>query len=233
MDVIRKWLNGTRNYDDGIKLYRVFGRDDKLKRMFGSEGPSDFKKKKLLKALQEIVAEAPLSKKTEKAVSSPILVPAENPTVIITQQFSDKDKKWRSSRDEVEEALFQQWKPLFAELMNLTARVGDIARAGERDNLKRIEAGRMALRICDLDDELDEIYKQRDQYLQSGEKPQAFPYGEVCIDPIRMPLKLANHQRYVREYKLKLAKKPDDVKTAEQLKKHQWFVDYYSNKLKV
>lgn len=229
MDIIRKWLNGSRNYTDGIKLYSVFGRDDKLKRMFANEGPSDFKKKKLAEVLQGMLSEQPASSAPRKTSDKTI---KEAPAPVVVQPFVNKDKKWSQQRDEVEEAMYQQWKPLFAEMMNLTARVGDIARLGEKDTLKKIEAGRMALRICDLDDELDEIYLQRDQYLQNGQKPVSFPYGEVCIDPMRMPLKLANHQRYVREYKAKLAQKPDNVKFAEQIKKHQWFVDYYSNKLK-
>jgi flagellar biosynthesis chaperone FliJ len=115
--------------------------------------------------------------------------------------------------------------------MNLTARVGDIARAGKTDPLKKIEAGRMALRILDLDDQLDQIYQERDMYRKNGQLPDKRPYGEPCIDFKQMPVKLANHQKYVRDYKAKLAKSPGNTNLAHQLQKHEWFVSHYKKEL--
>jgi hypothetical protein len=53
MNSLREWLNGKRDYASGVKLYEELGNDLAMKRMF-SEPESDFKKKKLAKALQAI-----------------------------------------------------------------------------------------------------------------------------------------------------------------------------------
>jgi chromosome segregation ATPase len=53
MENLREWLNGKRDYASGVKLYNQLGADPALKRMF-SEPESDFKRKKLIKALEDI-----------------------------------------------------------------------------------------------------------------------------------------------------------------------------------
>jgi DNA repair exonuclease SbcCD ATPase subunit len=50
---LREWLNGSRDYAIGARLYRELGKDPLLLRMF-SEPESDFKKKKLAIALQDL-----------------------------------------------------------------------------------------------------------------------------------------------------------------------------------
>lgn len=53
MDILREWLNGKRDYASGVKIYEELGTDLARKRMF-SEPESDFKKKKLVNALETI-----------------------------------------------------------------------------------------------------------------------------------------------------------------------------------
>jgi hypothetical protein len=33
-DAIRQWLQGQRNYDEGVKLYLIHGKDHQLKKVF-------------------------------------------------------------------------------------------------------------------------------------------------------------------------------------------------------
>ena len=53
MENLRTWLNGCRDYTSGVALYNEYGQDPMLKRML-AEAETDFKRKRLEKALEEI-----------------------------------------------------------------------------------------------------------------------------------------------------------------------------------
>jgi DNA repair exonuclease SbcCD ATPase subunit len=79
MENLRIWLNGNKDYASGAKIYLELGTDPLLKRMF-SEPESEFKKKKLILALEYIWkgrngAQIPTSPKKSTAVpqSPPVL----------------------------------------------------------------------------------------------------------------------------------------------------------------
>src|SRR6185436_9263303 len=89
--------------------------------------------------------------------------PAPAPEEIQSDQ--KPEKRWPEKiEDPVLTALKAQWKPLFAEMMSLTSRIYDVAKAGLHDEQQKREAGKMAHRILDLDDECEEIYIKRDHY---------------------------------------------------------------------
>ncbi|MBE2229964.1 MAG: hypothetical protein IAE96_04890 [Chitinophagaceae bacterium] len=241
MEAIRIWLNGKQDYLAGVRLFSIYGKDLALKRSFAEPLVTDYKKKRLREVLEQLISTVTASSvdipakpviKTPGHVTS---FSASKSPISSNESIPDftPEKGWSDKRDPTEQALHINWKPLFLELMNLTARVGDIARAGKMDPLKKIEAGRMALRILDLDDQLDHIYRERDMYRKTGQLPDKRPYGEPCIDFKQMPVKLANHQRYVRDYKAKLAKQPGNTDLAHQLQKHEWFVAHYKKELNI
>ena len=91
----------------------------------------------------------------------------------------------------------------------------------------------MAHRILDLDDACDDIYRQRDHYLAHGHLPEEPKPLALVVDPAKMPLALANCSRYLRDYKNKLKKHPDDVRAAAQLAKYEWAVAEYKKILKL
>lgn len=221
MDVIRQWLDGPKNYEQGAILYIQHGRDEKLKRVF-RELASDFKKKKLEEALKGL-----LTKKAEIAS-----LRSQEKTVAV-ERTAVADRKWPKEKDATLQALHVKWKPLFAEMMSLTSRIYEVALAGKHDPAKKEEAGRMAHRILDLDDECDDIYRQRDHYIQHKCLPEEPAPLEVVVDPIKWPLELANCTRYVRDYKNKLKNEPGNVKAAAQLAKYEWGVEHYKKKLKI
>jgi hypothetical protein len=222
MESIRLWLNGNRNYAKGVQLYLAHGSDPTLKRIFSQEGESDFRKKRLVECLQNLLQPC----KNPKPAPSPQKAAEPKPPVLIPGE-----SKWSDYMDEVEASLHAKWKPLFVEMMDLVTRVGDVAQAGAKDREKEMLAGKMALRILNLDDQIEAIYAERDHYLATGGMLEERPYGDPCIDPMLMPLKLANHQRYIRECKAKLQKDPSQTNLATLIKKHEWFVDYYSKQL--
>lgn len=218
---ITNWLNGPREYYAGAALYLAHGRDRMLKRVF-SEPPSDFKRKKLVEALRGLIS-------TQAKVET--VVEETKTTVITTEQRADR--QWPEQLDETLLALKLQWKPLFAEMMNLSARIYDMAKAGETDAAMKAEAGKMAHRILDLDDQCDDLYEKRDFYLKNGKLPAHAAPLELAVDPMKIFMSLQNAKRYAREYKAKLKKNPSDENAAQQLKKWEWAVDEYEKTLKL
>jgi DNA repair exonuclease SbcCD ATPase subunit len=133
---------------------------------------------------------------------------------------------WPPVMDATMQQLHDQWLPLFVEKKNLQSRIHDIATAGETNPDKKTEAGAMAHRILDLRDSCRSIYVKRDHYLEKGVLPdEPKPYDlEIPTDANKWPLTLANYQRYVRQYKNKLAKRPDNKNFQHQLERYEWGV---------
>ena len=235
MESIKIWFNGKKNYDLGVKLYLQFGDNDLLKRLFQEKPPTPFKIQKLHEALEDLLIKPEKSKQAEPKKET-VIVSRLKEEAKQQEQFKTKkiyDAGWSKDMDEVEQAIHLQWKPVFLEMMELCSKVGDVAREGMTDPYKEIAAGKMALRILDLDDQCDELYSQRDHYLANGSLPDQRPYGDPCIDPKLMPVKLKNAERYVRRLKNELRENPENLKAAENLKKHEWFVAYYKKELNI
>jgi hypothetical protein len=216
MDVIRKWINGGRNYQVGVTLYLTFGDDDTLKKLFTQEHETEYKRKRLLAALQELI-------NTKKDAVEPIQSNSSR-----TQEPPPKTdlNSWPQEpiSDKVISALKARWRPKFAEMMSLSQRLWDMTTVSER--------GEAAHRILDLDDQCDEIYAERDFYLAYNRLPDT-RHTESVTDPLKWPQKLANAQRYVRDYRIKCAKYPDNPRFAAKLKQYEEEVKRYKSLLKI
>lgn len=208
----------------------LYGSSMALKRSF-LEAETPFKKKTLLAELKAILQKESPKEFTERkpdAVATAIHV--ERPKVAAIEPVMRY--AWSEQPDEMEKEIHARWKPLFVEMMDNVSRIGDVARAGKTDFSKKKEAEQMALHILRMDEKIEAIYEERYAYLSLGKLPEQFPYGEPSNDPLQWPLKIANHKRYIRETKIKIAKKPGKESLKNLLKKHEWFVDCYENKLK-
>lgn len=137
-----------------------------------------------------------------------------------------KQKGWPQVMDATMQELHREWLPLFGEKKNLQARLHETATAGLTDEKKRDEAGAMAAKILDLRDAIRKIYAKRDAYKATGKLPEEKkPFElEIPTDPNKWPITLANYQRYVRDYKAKLKKKPGNENFKKQLAKYEWGV---------
>lgn len=225
MDDVKNWLNGTQNYDAGVKLYLQYGHDKLLRLLFTKEAETAFKRSRLVQALKDLYQnfQHPTSPKAAIQRQLQKQNPAEN------------FKYWPPApiTDPVVMALYESWRPLYAEMMSLQARIHEVAIQGDKNPTKALEACQMTHRILDLDDQCDDIYAKRDYYYQSGQLPSLVVTTEVVGDPVRWVTNLANHQRYVRQYKSKLVKDPKNVKYAVQLKNHEQKVQEYRKLLKL
>lgn len=198
MQDVANWLK-KEVYDEGVKLYLKYGKDSALKNMF-KEGQSEFKRKRLRNALEEILNnyENPTTKAaiiTRQVEREPILASFGWPNPIT---------------DEVIQQLHNLWQPKYHELMNLQARVYEVALLSQQGiPNKDFEACQMAHRILDLDDECEEIYAQRDHYILHGKLPETIKIQpEVVGDPVRWVTELESAKRYIRRYKTKIAHNP-------------------------
>lgn len=219
---IQQWLNGDRNYENGAKLYLKHGKDKLLHKVF-AEPASDFKKKRLHEALLGLY-------RGDKKIE----VEIEDSKEIVLERTISAEKRWPEERDEVLAALHAKWKPLFAEMMHLCTTILDVARAGEKDESKKKEAGKMAHRILDLDDRCDAIYDQRDHYIKHGQLPaEEKQMDDVVVDPKKIPIALQNAERYVREYKIRVKNNPTNEKFAAQLKKWEGRIAIYKKELNI
>src|SRR4051812_33862453 len=213
MDAIRKWINGGRNYQVGVKLYLIYGADQTLKNLFIQEHETIYKKQRLLQSLQNLLSRKPILEEPTQEIGKINLIP-------------NNEKAWppEPTIDPVIKALKEQWKPLFAEMMNLCHRLFDLQSDSER--------GQAAHRILDLDDLCDEIYVKRDHYLIHHSLPTSSK-PDAVTDPIKWPQKLANAQRYIREYRIKCAKEPENENYAAKLKEYEDEVTHYKRLLKI
>lgn len=213
----------------------LYGSDLLFKRAL-LEPRSEYKEKRLLEELGKLcpAAKPSITINPGPALAALATKQKNMPAVTIakTSPLKRFRYEWSDSPDRVEISIHTRFKEKYVQLMNLVNRVGDIARLGEKDPGKEKEACNMALEILKLDDQLEDIYAERDYYLGNGKEIVKFPYGQPCEDPALIPMKLQNAQRYVRENNQKLIKEPGNTGIAMLIKKHQWFVDHYKKSLK-
>lgn len=204
---IRTWLNSrVKSYDAGVQLYLQYGQDPGLRALFTLEAESDFKYQRLVQALQELICPGEEGEKT--ALLSSSAIPTQ-PRAIIAD-FSQFHKGWPNPiADPVIQALYEQWRPLYADLMSAQQRIYEIALQGENGNTaKELEACQLAHRIIDLDNECDDLYSRRNHYLSHGHLPGNDQQKEIVGDPVRWATERQNGLRYIREYRAKIKKDP-------------------------
>lgn len=215
MQEVRKWLNGSRDYKAGVALLRQYHHDARLVRLYAAEGETEYKRKRLAEELQKLCS---ASRREEVQEEAKVKVKVK------ADRFG-----WPEAMDEYVSSLKAQWKPLFAEMNSLQARLYDVAKSGNE-----AEAGRMAHRILDLDDMCDAIYQIRDQYLADGTiKAESSLPAEAVTDPLKMPTALKNAERQLREARNLLAKDAANTRAAGRVRKWEAMVAHYKKELKL
>lgn len=226
MDVIKNWLKNPFDAVKGVELFAQVSSNKKLLHYFKTAPITAFYQKKLTAELAAIL----LQPATTASKSTPLKktsAPEPSGSQNITAGWLPPEQ-----RSSIEQVLHNKWRPVFSRMMNLMARLDDVARQGINNQDKEDEAGRMALEIIELDMQVDDIYQQRNYARQHNSLPAQKKQMQLAVDPTLWPLKLHNHQRYVREFRVKLKKEPDNLKYAANLQKHEWAVAEYKKLLK-
>lgn len=204
MDDIKAWLQ-SKDYLEGVRLYLELGSDENLIELFTSEARTDYKAKRLEKALRDLAKADPGK-------------PAPAPTRVISAPVKD----WPDDPDDVMKALKADATRKFKELQDLRSQLlllpDDHAR------------GTAAHAILRLDDEMTEIWAKRDYYKEHGRLPaeQQDPY---VTDPFIMGKRMETLRRYIRRERDHLAKDAGNVGAASRLKKFIKEFNFYAERL--
>lgn len=210
---IKTWLNSrVKNYDAGVQLYLQYGRNAALRALFTQEAESDFKRMRLHQALQELLLTPEYDVQVDANYFPPKLACSQASSQPIKADFTQWHKGWPNPiTDPVIQALFDQWRPLYAELMSAEQRIYEVALQAENGNTsKELEACQLAHRIMDLDNMCDDFYSQRDHYLEHGHLPGIDVKKDIVVDPVRWATQRQNAMRYIRDYRGKIKKDPNN-----------------------
>lgn len=206
------WLGGSKDYNVGVRLYRIYGKDEKLKRLFGAEQKTAFKQAQLFAALKNIV-EAPAVEQAEKVKST---------AAQITPAIFYKTWTAEENTDEILKTLWEKARLLLKQIGSIHGSLTALADDSDRRSA--------ALLLLELDDDLSEVYDQRDYYKKHSKLQHVQAEGKSYLTK---PMEIANRivalNRYVRRYKLALRKNAADTKAAELLKQYDDELAYYKN----
>jgi len=210
MQAIQQWLDSGRPYVVGVSLYMRYGHNANLKRLLTTEQQSPFKTEQLHKALLDLV-------KQEHKTSAAPSAPTPSKVILTWTQPADSNK--------VELALWHKARLLLKEIGVLHSSLTIIT---------QIEARRdAALLLLDKDDELNDVYTQRDYYRLHGHLPEESNEAGYFSNPFDIARRMQTVKRAIRKFKARVAKNANDVVAAGKLQQLTNEHNYYAHLLKV
>lgn len=179
MESISTWLNGPRNYEQGVKIYNEFGTSDAMKAVFGF-GNTSFNRTKLAELLEELLP-APEPAKPAIAVTHPLHIIPD--TISLT-----------SGKRSEETQLSEQWKPLYKDAAFMH---GQLSMATTDDDRKQL-----AFSILDNFEKMEGIWDQEEYLKQHGHLPPSGTTPEISsLDSLGKYKRLKNLRTYVTKHK--------------------------------
>jgi hypothetical protein len=176
MQLIDNWCKGNRNFFTGRSLYKTFGTDDDLKRLFDC-GPTEENKKRLVIELEKLQSKTVQVKPVQKAIA------------IIEDGF-----------DEVSNSLNNEWKKLYAEMKLYQTKL-DLY--GDSNSQSSINA---CFEICKTIKEKEQLMMravERFDYYKIHKRLPDAEEKEVKIptDPLKLSRYIENVAKYIRRYR--------------------------------
>lgn len=198
MELIRKWLSGNRNFIVGAVLYKKFGTDEKLKKLF-SGIPDAYSQKRLAEELEKLVAK---------------------PKVVLQSKQSrqgDADDM-PESKDPVLKALRNEWLPLYKKMCYLQSELDRYEGNSQEEIAKRKP---IAFEILELEQECMKIWARRGYYEKNGSLPEVKEQEEaIPTDPVELGKLIEATKRNIRRNKQLSEDHPDN--TVYPLKQRQY-----------
>lgn len=211
MQMLRDWLEGDKNYLDGVRLYLRFGSDARLKTLFTKEQATDFKRKKLEEAIRGMLSNKPVTA-LPVAPSAPIVESKPHP-----------EKTWtlESCKDDVERAMREAWLKVYKTMQDKRSQLMLFPTDEER--------GVAAHQVLDLDEEADKILAMRDHYRNFGFLPSD-QSSSIISDPVLAAKRIVLIERYIRRERQALRENKDNVRAAARLKKYVHEYNLYAER---
>jgi hypothetical protein len=199
MILVDRWLHGKQNFIVGKVLYEILGTDAAMKNLF-AKGESAFAKKKLhdvLSALNE--------KKVRRTLTTYDLP--------LTTAMPDSD-------DKVLHSLNTDWKEKYARMNLLRHKLDEY---GERNDVDALNACKdLCKEICEIEQDVMFLWKQRDEYLQTGRLPVVKESKiEIPTDPVELGKFIENRKKDIRRNRKKMIDEPGVAKWAQMYNDHK------------
>jgi hypothetical protein len=199
MQLIIDWLNGNKNYYIGISLYKTFGKDEALKKVFAL-GHSSHRQQLLENELEALT-------KTKKTI--PIV---ENKETALMPDSSDL----------VLIGLKNEWMPLYLR-MNYLRQTLDNYKGNSKESIEARKP--IAFEILDIEQQVMAIWAKADYYKEHGCLPSIKKVKTIEEkDPIKLAAKIENLKKYIRRTKLQMQGNKNPAKYAE---KHKEYLEQY------
>jgi hypothetical protein len=197
MELIRKWLSGNRNFIVGAVLYKKFGTDEKLKKLFNGI-PDAYSQKRLAEELERLL---------------------EKPKVVLQSTKSHGDaNEMPESKDPVLKALRNEWMAPYKRMCYLQSELDRY----EGNSPEEIATRKpIAFEILELEQECMKIWARRGYYEKNGSLPEVREQEEeIPTDPVELGKLIEATKRNIRRNKQLSEDHPDN--TVYPLKQRQY-----------
>jgi chaperonin cofactor prefoldin len=191
MKLIDDWLKSKRNFISGRSIYKVFGKDETLKKLF-DKGETPFAKNKLAEVLQALNV-TPVQVLTAEDISFTAMP---------------------ESDDDVLQSLNVAWKEKYAR-MNLLRH--NLDAYGDDNSKETIAACEPICReILELEKEINALWQQRDAYKETGQLPGVTTKKKELSTKLNEAAnQLENIKKNIRRNKQQMQKFPAEPKYAQ------------------
>lgn len=202
MQIIRNWLNGSRNFIVGSTLYKTFGTNQALKELL-TKGETPFCNDLLAKEFESMLQTGlPVQPVVETKVVETRVMP-------------------ETATDEVLQAISNEWKPLYKRMSYLQHSLDK-----EFDDMNSAEAIAyrypIALEVLDLEQQINQLWSKRDHYIKEGKLPFVPEVKvELPTDPVEAGAVINNLKKNITRNRLLAAKHPDNPKYAQLYKSYK------------
>jgi hypothetical protein len=197
MDLINKWLSGKKNFHVGAILYKKFGTDEKLKKLFEGK-PDPYTQKRLEEALVTL---------------------AQKPKVVLQSPSKTESDEMPASVDPVLSSIRQQWRPIY-QRMNYLRHELDKYEGNSPEVIAKREP--IAFEILDLEQQCMVIWKRRRHYEQHGSLPDVKPVeAPLPDDPVELGKMIETAKRNIRRNKQYAAEYPNNPSYPQRVKNYE------------
>lgn len=178
MQLIKNWLSGKRNFVVGTVLYKKFGTDEKLKKLFDGK-PDAYKEKRLAEELEKLL---------------------QRPKLVLQQTKKPNDaEEMPASSDPVLKAIREEWLPIYQRMNYLRHELDKYEGNGREDIAKRSP---ICFEILAMEQKCMAIWAKRGYYEKNGLLPELKEVKkEVPTDPVQLGKMIETLKRNIRRNK--------------------------------